>query len=434
MTRRRHAARRWRPQYLIVDEAIADHETARAIIENCTNSTLIKAKPEPGATDSDILLRALGIPSSRTTSQELTSLSRRSLLLWHSTELTQHMATGPAWERRCYNFVKIMPYIGTCTFNCSYCWFKDPVLIPRVNVTFFDQLPDLLQKFADNGRSPKTFTFTHYKTDCFGLEHLTGFCRQAADLFEKYEEFNIQFLTKSSWVDSLLVDPVPVSALVGFSINAREVTETVDLGTAPLEERLDAAARLTAAGIPVVLRLDPMMLFPGWQQSYRDLAGEVLKRFRPVQLTLGTPRFQHLAELETVALTTRAPAARAFMQRQVPLMGVTKPGRSQRTDSDRAYFKNMSVSYSDDDRRALYANAVTAFQNLDPTLNIGLCEEGADMWDAVGLPWSGDLTRDCSCNFLSASSRARLAPAHRRQLLLLQDDAIRNDRSCQSRA
>lgn len=431
MTRRR-PARRWQPQYLIVDETIADHETARAIIKNCVGSTLVRTNLEPGAGDSEILLRSLDIPSSRSTPQELTSVSRRSLLLWHSNELTQHMATGPAWERRCYNFIKIMPYIGTCTFNCSYCWFKDPVLIPRVNVTFFDQLPGLLQGFANHGQAPKTFTFTHYKTDCFGLEHLTGFCRRAADIFENYEEFNIQFLTKSSWVDSLLVDPIPASALVGFSINAREVTETVDLGTAPLEERLEAAARLSAAGIPVVLRLDPMMLFPGWQQSYHDLAGQVMTRFRPAQVTLGTPRFQHQAELETVALTTKAPAARAFMQKQVPLMGVTKPGKSQQTDSDRAYFKNMSVSYPDDDRRALYANAVTAFRGLDPTLDVGLCEEGADMWDAVGLPWTGDLTKDCSCNFLSAGARARLAPAHRRQLLLLQDDAIRNDSSCRS--
>jgi len=29
-----------------------------------------------------------------------------------------------------FQFLKILPYTGVCPYDCAYCWFKDPVLIP----------------------------------------------------------------------------------------------------------------------------------------------------------------------------------------------------------------------------------------------------------------------------------------------------------------
>lgn len=382
----------------------------------------------PDEKDRDILLKVLG-PETAGNEDRMRSLSRQCLLLWDSPELTQHMATGPAWERRCYNFVKIMPYIGTCTFNCAYCWFKDPVLIPRVNAAFFDRLSTMVDEFEARNDSARVFTFTHYKTDCFSLEHLTNFCRRAADFFEDRPGFSIQFLTKTSWVDSLLRPPVPTRALVGFSINPGELIDEVDLGTAPLQQRLEAAARLSAEGMAVVFRVDPMMMFPGWEEAYQQFAHQVLATVRPQQITFGTPRFQSLHDVATVADYTNSRRAKRFMLDQVSLMGVNKPGQSLNMDPN-AYFKNMAVSYPDETRLAMYRNALAAFRSIDPDIPMGLCEEPAPMWDAVGLNWTGDRSRDCSCNFLTEPARAALPTAQRRQLTILQQEAVKADQAC----
>ena len=128
----------WHPQHVLVQDGVRDHPATRDILAKCPAAHVHIIDNEVSA-DADILRRFVDGAASMDEDQ-LAALSRRCLMLWDSEELTQPMATGPAWERRCYNFTKIMPYIGTCAFNCAYCWFKDPVLIPRVNVAFFDYL------------------------------------------------------------------------------------------------------------------------------------------------------------------------------------------------------------------------------------------------------------------------------------------------------
>lgn len=418
---------RWYPRYVLVDDAVADHPQTRETLASCPNAKVISVSAAEQSGDRQMLADAFGIEQSPENEARLRTLSRQCLLLWETTELTQHMATGPAWERRCYNFLKILPYTGTCTFNCAYCWFKDPVLVPRVNVRFFDFLPDEIDRLEREGHRPLVLTFTHYKTDCFGLEHLTRYCRKGAEFFEDRPGFFIQFLTKSDWVESLLTPPVPKRALVSFSINPELIANDVDLGTASVDERLEAARSLADAGISVAFRIDPMMVFSGWEEAYDELAESLLEALRPTHITLGTPRFQTMDEVRRVAELTPSRRAKGFMADQLDLLADTKPGQSRDTDSENAYFKNMAVSYPDETRLRLYSTALRALHDRDSTLSIGLCEEGPEMWDAVGLAWTGDRSRDCSCNFVVPGARASLTSDDARSLRVLNSDAIVQD-------
>jgi hypothetical protein len=173
-----------------------------------------------------------------------------------------------------------------------------------------------------------------------------------------------------------------------------------------------------------------MMLFPGWEGAYDRLAADVLDQVRPDQITLGTPRFQTMDEVRRVAELTPSRRAKDFMVAQRGLLTETKPGQSLATDNPNAYFKNMGVSYTHEQRLALYSNALHAFKSRDATLNVGLCEEGPEMWDAVGLPWTGDRTRDCSCNFVAPPARTTLSAADSKALVVLNNHALRNDAAC----
>jgi DNA repair photolyase len=424
----RYASRRpaWQPARVIVDSGVADDDTTQSILDKVATRKVFAVADAMRKNDRQILIDALNLPSTRPDA-ELARLGRTSLLLTDSEELVQQMAAGPAMERRCFNFLKILPYTGVCPYDCAYCWFKDPVLIPRVNVRFFDRLPDVLDRLRADGRTPTVFTFTHYKTDCFTMEHLTGFCRRAADWFEREDGFAIQFLTKSDQVDCLLEAPVPRKAIVTFSVNPEWITRHVDVATPPLSARLAAARRLHESGVPVMLRVDPILAFNEWRAAYDDLAESVFEHFEPAHVTLGTPRFQDVGELGTIVERIVSPQAREFMRAQASQMGVSKPGTPVADDSFRSYFKNMSVSYPDTARVDLYRTVADAFLRRRPQLPLGLCEEPAAVWADVGLPWTGDKTKDCSCNFVPLAMTKLFSPEERERVAQQAEEAHRQD-------
>lgn len=392
--------RLWQPDHVLYDRRLADHPIVERILDRCTQADVHVLETVEGMGDDRLLIDTFGLSGTATREKALFSLARRSLLLVDSDELFQQMAAGETMQRRCFNFLKILPYTGTCPYNCAYCWFRDPVLIPRVNVRFFDRLPGQLDRLRREGRVPTVFTFTHYKSDCFALDHLTGYARLAADIFENQPGFIVQFLSKAHYVDSLLDPPPRRGTIVTFSVNAPWISQKIDLGASSIEERLDAGRRLIEAGIPVMLRIDPMMVFDDWQEGYDRLAESILDRFTPEHITIGTPRFQNQGELRKVVKATQNRQARRFMESQQELMSDHKPGAPDADDEYQHYFSNMSVSYGDPTRIALYRHMIDRLRDLAPDLSVGICEEPKEIWETLELPWLGDKSRDCSCNFI----------------------------------
>src|SRR5258708_37438725 len=117
----------WFPARVIVDKNVAEDRVTAEIVNRTGCSEVYEILNSENKTDRQILIEALSLGSD-TPEQDLRRLGRTSLLLTESSELVQQMAAGPAMERRCFNFLKILPYTGVCPYDCAYCWFKDPVL------------------------------------------------------------------------------------------------------------------------------------------------------------------------------------------------------------------------------------------------------------------------------------------------------------------
>jgi spore photoproduct lyase len=312
------------------------------------------------------------------------------------------MSAGKVEERCCYNFLEFIPYSGVCRGMCGYCWFNEPVLIPKVNVKFFDRLPLFLDNLSKSTSSPVVFTFTHHRTDCFAIEHLTDFVHTAAKFFENREQFFIQYLTKSDNVECLLEDSPSRGSIVCFSVNSPIVSDKVELCTSSVNQRLIAAQKLANSGIPVLLRIDPMLAVDNWRDSYRELVELIYGKIRPKQITLGTPRFQSMDELTSVVKSNKNNNVRLIMEEQAAQMTMSKPGIPVPDGDIRLnyYFSNMPVSYPQDLRIDLYKNVVDACRKYDTELSIGLCEEPLEIWEACDLKWTGKKNRDCTCNFV----------------------------------
>ena len=393
----------WHPTAVLIDAAVERHPVADAVVARCRGATTHRVHVRPGLLDAELLDMAL--PRSKRGGRSASDVARDTLLLHGEGRIFQPMAAGSVPERRCFNFIKLLPYAGVCRASCAYCWFRDPVLLPRVNVRFFDHLPGQIAELARRRGKPLVLTFTHYKTDCFAIEHLTGFVERMCRTFEGLDGCFVQLLTKSDQIQPVLRARPERGTMVAFSVNAECVSDALEGGSASSAKRLQAAQELEGNGIPVLLRVDPMLAVQDWRTAYESLALRVASALRPQQITLGTPRFQSMAEVGRVVEAVQDKAARLMMAEEADKMGEHKPGKP-RDDPDggaNAYFRNMPISYPRDLRIELYRSLIDTWRAGGFDAPVGLCEEGADVWDACGLPWRGDKTRDCSCNFVPSS-------------------------------
>lgn len=112
-------------------------------------------------------------------------------------------------------------------------------------------------------------------------ESLTGNLRWVIPRFGRLPYGRLTFATKFAAVDRLLDLEHGGRTRVRVSINPAEIIRRVELGTARLPERLEAANRLHAAGYEVGLNLAPVILGEDWQAAYRELLDEAVETLAP---------------------------------------------------------------------------------------------------------------------------------------------------------
>jgi hypothetical protein len=206
----------WTPMYLLVDASVLEHPKTLYIKRNCVGAQLHIIDNISDYSDKTILQSITSF--SHLSDNELALISRRSLLLTSGSEVFQSMSVGHVEERCCYNFLKIIPYKGTCQASCGYCWFQDEILIPRVNVSFVDNFIDMLQMSPHSDFDNTVFTLTHYKTDCLCLEPITGIIRDISNRSNELRGAHIQLLTKLAAFDFLYNAPVKNNLIICFTI------------------------------------------------------------------------------------------------------------------------------------------------------------------------------------------------------------------------
>jgi spore photoproduct lyase len=85
----------------------------------------------------------------------------------------------------------------------------------------------------------------------------------------------LRFTTKFDDVADLVRLPHGRHTRARFSVNAAEVADRFEGGTARMPARLAALRAMAEAGYPVGLTIAPIMPVPGWEQAYGTLLDDV---------------------------------------------------------------------------------------------------------------------------------------------------------------
>ena len=176
-----------------------------------------------------------------------------------------------------------------CPAHCQYCYLAGSLTGPPVTRVYAN-LDEVLAGIGTHagrgnvtsgtlarGHEGTTFEMSCY-TDPLGIEHVTGSLATAIARVgsgEFGEDVQLRFTTKFDDVAELLTLDHQGRTRVRFSVNAAEVANRFEGGTARMPARLTALRSMALAGYRVGLTIAPIMPVPDWRTQYGQLLDDV---------------------------------------------------------------------------------------------------------------------------------------------------------------
>ncbi len=214
----------------------------------------------------------------------------------------------------CFKFWQLAAAMG-CPYRCSYCFLqtvpyfrfnRDALyglvyrnvgdMIEELDAWLEDPIPKMM--IVGELQDGLVFDSAYKKVTGKPLTHwiVPRFAAQA--------RHRLIFLTKSVEIRHALELPATAQAVFSWSVNAEWVGRKWEVGTPPPSKRLEAAARMQAAGWPIRFRLDPMVPYPRWREGYGDVIDRI-NALGPEMVTIGALRATSGKSLKSAATANK---------------------------------------------------------------------------------------------------------------------------------
>ena len=167
----------------------------------------------------------------------------------------------------------LVPYTSSgCTAMCLYCY-----LVCNYNkcsyLRLFVNREEMLNKIIKvSNESEKELVFEIGSNSDLILENsITGNLVWTIENFKKSKKGYITFPTKFDMVDDLLDLSGKDRVIIRMSVNPSEIIRKVEMGTSPLEKRVEAINKLKSAGYKVGILIAPVIFVDNWEKLYEEL-------------------------------------------------------------------------------------------------------------------------------------------------------------------
>src|SRR3989337_256480 len=205
-----------------------------------------------------------------------------------------------------------------CMYDCEYCYLQYyfPTKIPVI----FVNRDEVLKKIEEVLKThPHPYFHVGEVCDALAFDHITEFSLDIYGLFSEYENGIIEFRTKSTNISNLTsIKNPPKNIIPSWTFSPERVAKSIEHKTPSFEERLLAAKECQEAGYTVGVRLDPMILYDGWEGDYKEMVEELFSALdsRKIDyISLGTIK---LHKLLVEAMRERFPENQILLDDLVP--------------------------------------------------------------------------------------------------------------------
>ncbi|MDF1614144.1 SPL family radical SAM protein [Desulfurivibrio dismutans] len=219
---------------------------------------------------------------------------------------------------RCCDY-QVLNIGAGCPMDCAYCilqaYLNNPWLSFYVNID--DLFHELDQALA--AKPGQIFRIgTGEFTDSMALDRLTGLSARLIKYMADKPNAVLELKSKAVVLDHLPPTGHRGRTIMAWSLNSTEVMHKLELHTADLDTRLQAAARCAAWGYPLAFHFDPIIHHPGWEEGYRATIRRLYQLVPAVSIVwISLGAFRFLPALKEV-ITSRFPNANFIHGEFVP--------------------------------------------------------------------------------------------------------------------
>lgn len=314
---------------------------------------------------------------------------QRTILLTHSPGHILKQCPGTDRQYRCCNY-HVINQTTNCPLDCTYCILQFYLNNP-VTTVYADSEKLFEEIVAKVKTQPERFfrIGTGELSDSLAFDESSGFSRDIVAQFRDMSNVLLELKTKTATVDNLLDLDHGGHTVIAWSVNPQVLIDAEEHKAASLAERLEAMAKVQAAGYKLALHFDPLLYHPQWEELYEDLIRQLFQVVDPDRVTwisLGTLRFP--PEMKEMVLN-KFPHSRIMFAELI-----------QGLDGKMRYPKPLRL----DMYRKVYA-WLHEYGSKD--LFIYFCMESAEVWERV-MGWSPDSNEHL--DYLFAESLYRRFP------------------------
>ncbi len=191
----------------------------------------------------------------------------------------------------------LVPYTSSgCSAMCLYCY-----LVCNYNkcsyLRLFVNREEMLSRLIKTSRkSQKELIFEIGSNSDLVLENtITGNLEWTIPRFGREEHGYLTLPTKFDAIEPLLDLPHRGRTIIRMSVNPPEVIRQIELGTSPLNKRIEALNKLCEAKYPVGILIAPVIMMEGWKTHYKKLVKTLAESL--------TPRAQQQVFFEVIFMT-----------------------------------------------------------------------------------------------------------------------------------
>jgi len=257
-----------------------------------------------------------------------------------------------------------------CGMYCCYCVLQ--VYLDNQYQTVFENFDDLEREVHSKMELPEyknkvVRIGTGEFSDSLFQEKNLGLSKKVADIFDRYDNVLVEFKTKSAGVSTLGGIKNPRKIVIGFSLNTERMVEQLEMGTAPIVERLKAARQCVGMGFSVAFHFDPIVWYDKWEGEYRQTVSMI---------------YDYIADADKIAWCSMG----GF--RCMPAL----KGKLRRFGMDLPLFAGEMILGADGKLRyprplrvAFYRVMDSQFKKHQPNAPLYLCMESCEVWEECGM-------------------------------------------------
>lgn len=187
----------------------------------------------------------------------------------------------------CCNLL-VLNLVEGCLFDCSYCALqsylsRNPTLKLYTNVT---QMFELVEKELVSFAGKQVRICTGELSDSLVFDPWTDMSLELVPFFSRFPNVTLELKTKDNFIDNLLLIPSSRHSrtIVSWSVNAETICKNEEHYAPSLDQRIEAASKSAHYGYRIGFHFDPLVLFPGWQDEYRDVIRKIFANISPKQI------------------------------------------------------------------------------------------------------------------------------------------------------